>query len=283
MRTLVVMLALAGCTAAFKTQTGGAIAPTGVASGTTNSVYIGDRGGLLTRAALVAVGLVAAAGSVDSKTTTTVTDNGTYYTVHQETTSTVNQAQAQNAVDIMHKAGDSDLAERTERSFSGLSAGLEIADRDLGGDTGGWMFDFGYIASGPIADDSAWGARAYVKLGFGSMTMHDRMMQAWTTSALESRMGDADYGFFGLLTRGGLNYSFTKFAKLEAFIELNLNMLTLLDPGETNSFEDMSHPSPWWGGSRFTLAKYFYVEGKVGMSAMNTEHTSVAMEAGFEF
>lgn len=280
-----VLLLLAGCTAAFKTQTGGAIAPTGVASGTTNSVYIGDRGGPITRAALVAVGLVAAAGSVDSKTTTTVTDNGTYYTVHQETTSTVNEAQAQNAANLINTATDKDaeLAERTEKGFSGLSAGLEIAARDLGGDTSGWMFDFGYVAAGPLAERSAWGARASVKLAFGSMTMHDRLMKAWTASALAQQMGDADYGFFGAIARGGVSYGFTSFARLEAFVELDLNMLTWLDASETSGFEDLSHPSPWWIGSRFTAAKYVYVEGKVGMSAMNSDHTSVALEAGFEF
>lgn len=277
---LIAVIAATGCTAAFRTSDGGAIAPTGVSSGRTNSVYIGDRGGLLTRLGVGALGVVAAAGSVKSESKTTVTDNGTYYTVETETTSTVDPVAAQNAADIMNAAGD------PKQNFGGLSAGLEIAARDLGGDTSGWMFDFGYVESA-TSKTSHWGLRGVAKLAFGSMTMHDRTIRALDLDgSVQTKMGDADYTFFGTFLRVGATYwlpiARRNIAMLEGFVEADLNMLTLLDPGET-SFEDLSHPSPWSVGARFTAITVLYVETKLSWSAMNSEHASVGLEAGFAF
>jgi hypothetical protein len=277
---LVALVAATGCTAAFRSQDGGAIAPTGVSSGRTNSIYIGDRGGLLTRAGLLGLGALAAAGATHTETTTTVSDEGSYYLVTKESTTTVDPVAAQNAADIMNAAAD------PSQNFGGLCAGLEIAARDLGGDTSGWMFDFGY-ATAATSKTSRWGLRGSAKLAFGEMTMHDRTLTAYIPDSVQTMKGDASYGFFGTFLRMGATYwlpvSRHNVAMLEGFLETDLNLLTALDVSQSNNFDELSHPSPWSVGVRFTAIKVLYVEGKVLWSAMNSEHTSMGLEAGFAF
>ncbi len=282
-RRWVVMIALGavGCTAAFRTQDGGATAPTGVSGGRSSSIYIGDRGGLLTRASLLGLGALAAAGAVDSKTTRTVSDEGSYYRVTTETTSTVNVERAQSAVDLMGAASD------PSQNFGGLCAGLEIASRSLGGDTSGWMFDFGY-ATASTSTTSHWGVRASGKFAFGSMGLHDRTLSSYTPDAdVTTKAGDASYNFFGTFLRAGATYwlpvAHHNVAMLEGFVEGDLNWLTWLDGQQTRGFDQLSHASPWSAGFRFTAIKVLYVEAKLLWSAMNSAHTSTGLEAGFAF
>jgi hypothetical protein len=283
-RMCVVMATIAtgGCTAAFRTQTGGAMAPTGVSSGTTNSIYIGDRGGLLTRASLLGLSVISAAGAVDAHTDRTVTDNGTYYTVTDTTTYTANPAAAQAAADIMTAATDPAL------NFGGLCAGLELAGRRLGGDTSGWMFDFGY-AGLEQSSKSRWGFRYSGKLKFGQLAMHDRTGQSYDSfdQTIAMKTGDFDYNFFGTVLRFGPSYwlpiAHHNVAMIEAFIETDLNLFAITDNEAHRGFDQLSHPSPWSVGGRFTAFKYFYVETFIAWSAMNTEHESLGLEAGFAF
>ncbi len=258
------------------------MAPTGVSSGTTNSVYIADRGGLLTRAALVGLGVIAAAGSVEAHTERSVVDNGSYYTVTDTTTYTTNPAAAQTAADIMNAAADPAL------NFGGLCAGLQLAARDLGGDTSGWMFDFGYAAAEQSAK-SRWGLRYSAKLKLGELTMHDRTGRSYSSidQTISTQQGDFDDDFFGAVVRGGVTYwlpiAHHNVAMLEAFVETDLNLLTVLDHEAHDGFDELSHPSPWKIGARFTAIKYLYAETYLAWSAMNAEHRSVGLEAGFAF
>ncbi len=251
------------------------MAPTGVSSGRSSSIYLSDRGGLLTRAGIAALGLVAAAGASDSKTTRTVTDQGTYLYIQEETTTTVNPERAQAAADIMNAATDPD------QNFGGACAGLEIASRDLGGDTSGWMFNLGYAASA-TSSRSHWGVRGSAKLAFGAMTMHDRELRSYAPNSVTMTTGDASYDFFGTMLRLGLSYwlplAHRNVAMLEGFVETDLNFMTAVD-----QYSDSSHPSPWSVGARFTALKYVYVETKVLWSAMNAAHTSLGLELGVAF
>ncbi|CAN5231318.1 hypothetical protein BH11MYX1_BH11MYX1_39940 [soil metagenome] len=282
-RVVVAMaIAASGCTAAFRTQTGGAMAPTGVSSGTTNSIYSGDRGGLLTRASLLGLGVIAAAGAVDAHTERTVTDNGTYYTVTDTTTYTANPAAAQAAADMMTASTD------PSQNFGGLCAGLEIAGRHLGGDTSGWMFDFGYAAA-QQSSKSRWGLRYSAKLKFGQLTMHDRTGRSYDSfdQTVSMKTGDFDYNFFGGVIRAGATYwlplAHHNVAMVEAFIQTDLNIMATTDNEAHRGFDELSHPSPWSVGARFTAFKYLYVESFIAWSALNAEHESLGLEAGFAF
>jgi hypothetical protein len=279
---IVALAAMLGCTASFRTQDGGAIAPTGVSGGRMNSIYISDRGGPITRLGIFAFGLLAAMGATHSESTSTTTDHGSYVEVETTTTTTVDPVAAQNAAEIMGAAMD------TSQNFGGLTGGLEIAARDLGGDTSGWMYDMGYSAA-ETSKHSHWGVRGSAKFAIGSMTMHDRMMSAWSPAAnmIVTQKGDASYGFCGTFLRAGVTYwlpvSHKNVAMLEGFVEADLNWLTLVDSTETDGFDDQSHPSPWSAGVRFTAFKTLYAEVKVLWSAMNSEHTSSGFEVGFAF
>ena len=76
-RAMVVPVALAGCTAGFRTTNGGAMAKPGVSGGVTNSIVLEDRGGPLTRAGFAVLGIAAATGSV-KYTDSSSSDQGVY-------------------------------------------------------------------------------------------------------------------------------------------------------------------------------------------------------------
>jgi hypothetical protein len=173
------------------------------------------------------------------------------------------------------------------QNFGGLCAGLEIASRALGGDTSGWMFDFGY-ATAATSTTSRWGVRASGKLAFGSMGLHHRELRSYAPDEdISMKAGDASYNFFGTFLRAGATYwlpvARRNVAMVEGFVEADLNWLTVLDGQQTDGFDQLSHASPWSAGFRFTAIKVLYVEAKVLWSAMNREHTSTGLEAGFAF
>ena len=277
-RVIVWLLLFGGCTAAFRTATGGATARDGVSSGTTNSVYFSDRGGLLTRAGLLALGLAAAAGSVeDVKRTSTVSDNGDgTVTVHTVTTGTFNAANAAAAADILDAASD------PHQNFGGLTGGLEIASTSLGGDTGGWMFEFGYAYA--TTTHSRWGFEASAKFAFGGFTQHDRMIATFDHSMVDTGViamtkGDGHYDFVGFPVRAGVTYRVAPRTTIEPFVKLEWNLYPVIDEASNLAID----PSPWHVGGRFTVFDYAYVEADVRFSALRASARSYGLEVGLAF
>lgn len=276
-RSLAVILVLGGCTAAFRTQSGGATARDGVSSGTTNSLYFSDRGGLLTRAGLVALGLVAAAGSVENvKRESSVSDNGDgTVTVHTRTSGTFNAASAAAAADILDAASD------PHQNFGGLTGGLEIASTSLGGDTSGWMFEFGYAYA--TVFHSRWGFEGSAKFAFGGFTQHDRMIATFDTSSSDAGVvtnvkGDGTYDFLGFPIRAGITYRVAPKTTIEPFVKLEWNLYPVNDNSQLTI-----DPSPWHFGGRFTILDYFYAEADVRFSGLRDSARSYGLEVGFAF
>jgi hypothetical protein len=99
---LVSLVLLAGCRAGFKSAAGAATSPDGMGKGVSRSVVLSDQGGILSRAPLAALGMVAAVGSVKvNSDRTTVTDHGNgTATVTREVSGTVDPVAAQRAADL---------------------------------------------------------------------------------------------------------------------------------------------------------------------------------------
>ncbi len=274
---IIILLVLGGCTAAFRSSSGGATARDGVSSGTTNSLYFSDRGGILTRAGLAALGVIAAAGAIENvKSTSTITDNNDgSVTVRTRTTGTFNAKSASEAADILEAASD------PHQNFGGLTGGLEIASTSLGGDTGGWMFEFGYAYATTF--HSRWGFEASAKFAIGSFTQHDRMIARLDTSSSDTGVvamtkGDASYNFAGFPLRAGITYHLAPKTTIEPFVKLEWN----LAPISTDS-GILFDPSPWHVGGRVTVLDYVYAEADVRFSAMRESALSYGLEVGFAF
>jgi len=277
-RWLLLLTLATACTAAFRSQSGGATAPAGVSTGTSNSIYIGDRGGLLTRAGLTALGVVAAMGAVTvDKQETHIYTAGDEVWAETKTEGRINFDNAQAAADIMNAAAD------PKQNFGGLSAGLDIAAQTLGGDTSGWMFDFGFEGAA-TSRHSRFGWRAMCKFAFGDYTFHDRMIKTFSDGMVMMSRGDADYSFLGVISRVGITYrlplSTTNVAMLEAFAQPNINFWGI---GQYFALDTVVAPSPWYAGVRFSAMVVAYVEAKVGMSSLSGDRQSVGLEAGFAF
>ena len=278
-----------GCKAGFRTSSGGATAPPGVGGGTTRSLVFGDEGGLLTRAAVVGLGGVAAGGAVrDVKTERTVTSGVRpgERIITTTTTGTVDRKAAENALGIMQAATDPDTS-FSSRS-GGLGATLEIASTKLGGDTSGWMFRFGGVFRLTHNDGKILhGLRGTAGIGFGRFTLHRRLRRTYQDlNLVEDRMGDWDYNYLGVPLRAGyvvgkvLNQkAVIPYAGAEVFVQADANVYTAFGViiGET----DYS-PSPWHAGIR--LNYYIgYLEAMVSMSSMNSNERSVGLEVGLGF
>lgn len=270
-RTAVLALALSACTAAYKTTSGGATAKPGVEGGTTSSIYLGDRGGLLTRLGLAGVGAAAAVGSVENVQSTTreVGRDDRYIYTETTTTGTVNAERARGAQQILDTAGD------WKQDLGGLSAGLEIASTKLGGDTSGWMFDFGNTWTSKFG---SWGARGSLKIKFGKMTFHDRVKRTVMNLGVSEVMEEQTYSLLGFPVRAGLTYR----GIIELFFQADLNVITAFQMQEL--FTDLSpSPSLWHVGARLAAFKFLYVEAVMSVSAMRESRTSYGLEGGFAF
>jgi hypothetical protein len=277
LRIVMVMLLLVGCTAAYRTTSGGATAREGVSSGTTGSLYFSDRGGILTRAGLAALGMVAAFGAVrDVKSESTVTNNGDgTVTVHTKQSGTFNAHDAQAAADILNAASD------PRQNFGGLTGGLEIASTSLGGDTSGWMFEFGYAYAKTF--HNRWGLNLAGKLMFGGFTQHDRMITKFDTSSsgtgvVTTTMGDSGYDFVGPTLRLGFPYRVRPDVFVEPVLKLALNWYPR---GVDNDIQ--FDPSVWQAGVRVTAMKYVYVEIDGRFSEFRESATSYGLEVGLAF
>lgn len=274
--------AAAGCkaggyTAAFRSTSGAATAYPGLAGGRTSSIVIGDRGGLLTRVGLG--GLAALAGGLgsikDAKRETTVERQGDTIVTTHEDTATIDPAAAQAMQPVVDAAAD------PNSDLSSMSATLEIASRDLGGDTSGWMFRLGGYAK-------AWrgrvGLRGSIGVGFGSFTFHGRTLAAYESGGVSMRKDEFDYTYigtpvrFGLMLRGSVRPARSQPAA-EVFVQADVNWVALaaiIAPDESWS------PSPWHTGLRLSLGP-LYVEGVVSASTMRASRTSLGLEAGLDF
>lgn len=257
------------CTAAVKTSTGGAYTKPGVEGGTSRSVYIGDRGGVLTRVGMTAVGGLATMGSISSSTRSERVSGGYVY---RTDTISVDVERARQAQEILDAAND------WSKDLTHLQAGLEIAARDLGGDTSGWMFDFGQNVGVPI--NGSWGLRGGIRLEFGRMTFHDRKKRIVENLVVREVMEDSTFAMFGIPTRMGLTFR----GVAELFFQADLNLVTLFNELASAATElgENSSPSPWHAGARITL-KYLYAEAVMSLSALDEDRISYGLEAGFAF
>jgi hypothetical protein len=283
-RVVVVLVALTGCTAAFRTTNGGAMAKPGVSGGVTNSIVFEDRGGPLTRVGFGLLGVAAATGSV-KYTGSSSSDSGVYdssgnrtgtltTTTHTGTVDPAAGQAAQNLVDSGNSASDAALkagAIDPTQNYASPVGGIEIATRNLGGDTSGWMFDFGAKVARRYG---AWGLRWSARFGFGRFTFHERNLAIGSVGSMQKV--DSQSTFVGVPLRLGVTY----LGLLEVFARLDLNFVTVFN--EAIGEEDSS-PSPWRAGARVFLFKRAYIEAGVMLSAMRKANTSTMLEAGIEF
>lgn len=261
------------------------MAKPGVAGGTTRSIYIGDRGGLFTQLGLGLLFGVAAAGTVKPGPTTTssqgIYDGGGNRIGTRTTTTYTGTVDAQAGQDLQRSydaasgAAGHQLrggAQDPTQKFDWVTGGLEIASQKLGGDTSGWMFDFGWKGGRRYGD---WGLRSAVKFGFGKFTYEGRMVERLRTGAVA--VEDSDYTFFGVPIRLGITYR----GAVELFGQLDLNLVTAFR--EALPGQDEASPSPWRAGVRVFAAKMFYAEAGVAMSTMRAVNRSTMLEVGLEF
>jgi hypothetical protein len=278
------LIAASGCTAAVRTSSGGATSRPGVEGSRTTSIVIGDRGGPLTRAALIALGIAGAAGSVeDTKTTTEVTTSGNDTIIHRTTTGELNQRTLQSSTDMINTATNLDA------NISGIATSLEIASPSLGGDTGGWLFNMGY--SGRWGHRRGLGARLFAGIGFGQLTHYNRKIRRYTPmpdptapitgpGAIVETMEDSDYIYAGTPIRIALTYA----ALVEAYVQADLNWITPFHEVEVinSAVSDAPVPSPWTFGVRATYLVGF-VGTFVSLASMRPEGRSYGFEAGIDF
>lgn len=281
---LAVAVTGAGCTAAFRTQDGGAMTKPGVAGGTTNSIYLGDRGGLFTQLGiglLTAGAMGSAVRTLGSTSSTSRTYDNQGNAVDVTTTTTTYEVDTAKAAAIAKGGENMSNAAKQDRDrgardlnqdYNGLTGGLEIAMRRLGGDTSGWMADFGWRGTTRLG---AWGLRGAAKLGFGKYTFHDRAVSRGTATSIV--MEDSTYAFFGFPLRLGVAYR----GFVEAFAQVDLNIVTLAN--DTLDDDQASSPSPWRVGARATLYRYLYAELTYAFSSMRAADTSTILEVGLEF
>lgn len=284
-RAAVLLVALTGCTAAYRTTNGGALVKQGVQGGVTNSIVFEDRGGPLTRIGFGLLGAAAASGAVRS-TGSTTSESGIYSPggtrigtrTTTTTTYTVDPQAARNAqalVDSGNKASDDALragAIDPTQNYVSPVGGLEIASTKLGGDTSGWMFDFGVKAARRYG---AWGLRWSARFGFGRFTFHGREVQK--NSVAFTTMEDTQYSFVGVPLRLGITYR----GLFEVFARLDVNLVTAFL--EALPEEHAASPSPWRAGARVFLFKRAYVEAGMMLSTMRAADRSTMLEAGLEF
>jgi hypothetical protein len=276
MRAVVVVtlvcLACVGCRAGFKSAAGGATSPTGFGRGLSRSVVFSDEGGLLSRLGLGiglgGLGVITAAGAVENaQTKTSVDTNGDRTVVTQETTGTVNQQQANDALKITQLADGAKLSGKN----GGLAANLEIAAQTLGGDTSGWQYDMGYSFRRVTTSTTfALGFRGYIGVGYGSFTMHDRIMERVDRGPPE--FGEATFTFLGLPTRFGVFLvkrpeGLTSLVGTETFVKANINA---------------SGPTVFHLGQRLQMSLLF-VEAGVSMSGTAEDDRSYELEVGLGF
>ena len=223
---LVGTLTLVGCRAGFKSASGGATSPDGLGRGATHSLRFYDEGGLLTRAALAGLGVVAAAGAVENRKTTyeiNQTDTGTV--INRTDTGTINTDTAKGAAGIMNAAGDPNTSFGTANGS--LAASLELASTTLGGDTSGGQFDFGYSYKYlQKMGNLGLAIRGYAGFGYGHYTFHERVMVA--TDRGPPKFGDGTYKFLGIPARIGAflfaaGGKFTTMVGVEAYAKLDIN------------------------------------------------------------
>lgn len=248
--------------ASFKTASGNALAPVGMAGGTTNIVRVADASGPLSRAALIGLATLTAAGAYKETSRSTTTERvGDYIVTTTTTTGTVDQAQAQRAAALADSAFSSEPV--------GLQASLDIATRYLGGDTSGWMYQVGYNSE-PFACGPVLACRFYGGLGFGSYTFHDRMIE----DASGTRMGDGEYNYIGFPLR--LEVAPASF--LAGFIQADLNTVTLAN---IISSEEGS-PSPWHVGVDLRF-KWIYgrMQQTFGQATLDDRTTTFEVGLGF--
>lgn len=275
-----------GGTAAYRYASGGALSRVGVSSGGTGSIYLSDRGGPISRSLMLLVELLASPGIFhDVQTTTYVDDRGDALVVHRTTTATVDPEELEDLTRATKLLVDPDVsfAERHAQGYSGLTGSIEIASRNLGGDTSGWRFGVGYEKK----EAGRIGYEAVAKLAAGSFTLHDRTLTGYddVTAMPLAHRGDVTAPFLGFDLRLGVVYTpspRTSFGtSVEAFVAPDLNFLALLSDDKDPT--QNTPASVWRLGVRLTTAAYAYVEATYAVSRMDADHTSWGLEVGVAF
>lgn len=216
----------------FKHSRGAALAPPGVSGGNTNSVRVADVGGPLARAGLYGLALVTAAGAYrETSRSTTTYRSGNYIVTETRSSGYIDKDTAEAAGKLAEAATSSEPV--------GLQGSLDIASRNLGGDTSGWMYQLGYkgepFACGPIA------CRIFGGVGVGWYTFHDRL----AADGSGRMIAESEYNYFGIPLRLELHV----LPGVAGFVQADLNLVTAFnaiggDPGS---------PSPWHAGVELKL------------------------------
>jgi hypothetical protein len=258
---LICMFLVGGCGSnahyglAGTTSSGSAVAPPGFGASTINGVKLYDRGGILTRAFLVGVGLLAAYGSVSQSDK--VIDSGPGYTVVERTT-TVDVEGVKAATAVTAGALDS----RSDASF--LETELTVADPRLGGDTKGYMLQANYVAG-------------FIRFGFGfghyafSPSSQMSLRDGQTTKVPNV---PSEYSYLGFPLRLFVFRS----PQLQVYGQADLNLWTLLDV----IGGDPLTPSPWRFGARVQFSKFF-ASGELSWSRAVLDRASIGAEVGIVF
>ena len=247
--------------ASFRHQQGAAIAPPGVAGGTTNTVRISDISGPLSRAGVYGLAVLTAAGAYrETSRTTSSYRQGDYIVTETTSSGYIDQGTAAAAGELAAAAvGDEPV---------GLQASLDIASRSLGGDTSGWMYQLGYKGE-PFLCGPRLMCRFYGGFGIGRYTFHDRMRTDGSGAVAEAR-----YSYIGVPLR--LDLVPSRF--LTVFVQADLNIATVANA----MFDELGSPSPWHAGVEVKVGWVFgRVQQSWGRATWDSRSTTLEVGLGF--
>lgn len=273
MRFALACVMLAGCTAGFRSQIGGATTREGASGGTMNSLYFTDRGGPLTKLGLGLLGVGYTAGAVDElakKSLVRVESDG-QTVVYTYWVKKIDVENMQRGLDLIQALGD------YTQDYSGVTGELEIASTSLGGDTDGWRFGLGYRWGRPISEH--WNIELSGYLSFGSFVHHGRALKTYDklSGQVMETMGDAVYDIAAVPLRLGFPFRVAPKTTIGPVFKIEPNFYPIFGDDEIDFM-----PSPWSVGTKVAIS-YFYAELLGSMSAVRSSATSVNLEVGLAF
>ncbi|CAN5916404.1 hypothetical protein BH11MYX2_BH11MYX2_00780 [soil metagenome] len=257
-----------GCQAAFRSQQGKATSPSGMASGTTNSLHFSDEGGVLSQLGLSSItntlGALATIKSISYGKSHLESRPGGLYDVTPVTIE-VDPTLARK-VDDTNK-GIKAMEADTSNSGGQFASNLDIAARTLGGDTSGAQYDAGYAYHVIKRTNLAgYGVRFYLGAGYGHYTFHDRDLPRIDRGP--PMTGDGTYAFLGATGRLGL------------FLFTARDYKSVLGTETFVSFVgNVSDNSQWAIGQRLQVTLGF-IEVELRSSGLNTADRSICVELG---
>ncbi|MEZ4401443.1 MAG: hypothetical protein R3B06_15565 [Kofleriaceae bacterium] len=283
---LVTLAALAtGCGATVATTSGTALVAPGTSGGVTNTVRLYDRGGPVSRTILRTVAaLGAASAAVDhvERTSTSYTavecSGGSCAEVTYTTTTTttyVDPAKAAAAAAAYQRFSDQ-IAATPYRDFP-FETVLDIASRDLGGDTSGWNVWFWYHGSPrPVG---AVGLALSAGLAGGHLHFHDRTRTtlAGTSAAVVpvTEQLTAEHAYVGTPVRVTMYLR----GNLSLYVQPDLNWASTLG---RLSGDEVVDANPWRLGARARLGR-FELGAELVTDGMSVHARSLGAEVGLVY